>query len=203
MVVNSLKYYECPECGLFYRKEEQAKKCEEWCKLYKSCNLDITKDAVKTEAAVFAAGCFWGVQDRFMGLNGVVETISGYSGGYTKNPTYEEVCANKTGHAESVKVIYDPSVISYSELLNVFWNTHDPTQLNRQGPDVGSQYRSVIFYFHDDQKRLAEKSRKEREDSKKYDIPIVTEVVPASEFYKAEEYHQKYLLKHGMSACHI
>lgn len=198
---NNSKCYQCQECGFFYREEAQAQKCEEWCREHKSCNIDITKDAVKTEKALFAVGCFWGVEDKFMGLNGVLKTTAGYIGGRTKNPTYEQVCLNQTGHAECVSVVFDPSIISYTQLLGVFWNTHDPTQLNRQGPDIGSQYRSAIFYYNDEQKKFAEKSKNELEKSGKYANPIVTEIVPASPFYKAEKYHQRYLKKHGLSAC--
>lgn len=143
--------------------------------------------------ATFAAGCFWHVQEDFDKVDGVVRTTVGYSGGKTKNPKYEQVCDGDTGHAESVLVEYDPAKISYEKLLEAFWALHDPTQLNRQGPDVGEQYRSVIFYHDQIQKRAAEKSLKE--EQKKLKSRIVTQIVPAPEFYPAEEYHQKYYAK--------
>lgn len=147
------------------------------------------------ETATFAAGCFWGVEETFAQTKGVVETEVGYTGGHTKTPTYENVCADTTGHAEAVQVIFDPEVVTYKELLNVFWNTHNPTQINSQGPDVGSQYRSAIFYHTPKQKEIAEGSKKKLEQSGKYTKPIATEIVEASEFYRAEEYHQKYYQK--------
>lgn len=153
------------------------------------------------ELATFAAGCFWGVEETFRIIKGVKETVVGYAGGHVENPTYEQVCTDKTGHAESVKIEYDPNEITFEELLDLFWKSHDPTQFNRQGPDVGTQYRSVIFYHNEEQRKLAEKSKRELEKSGKYDKPIVTEIVPAKEFYKAEEHHQKYLLKHGKAKC--
>ena len=153
------------------------------------------------EDATFGAGCFWGVEDAFMKIKGVKETKVGFMGGKTKNPTYKEVCTDKTGHAEVVHLKFDPKEISYKELLNIFWGIHNPTSLNRQGPDFGSQYRSVIFYYNDKQKEAAEKSKAELEKSGKYDKPVVTEIVPASEFYRAEEYHQKYHQKHGLKVC--
>ena len=148
------------------------------------------------ENATFAAGCFWGVESSFLKLKGVVNTAVGYSGGWSKNPTYQNVCTNETGHAESVLVEYDPSQVSYKDLLNVFWSIHDPTTLNRQGPDIGTQYRSVIFYHNQRQKTAALASKEKLEKGGVYPNPIVTEIVPASEFYRAEEYHQKYLEKH-------
>ncbi|TAL57980.1 MAG: peptide-methionine (S)-S-oxide reductase [Nanoarchaeota archaeon] len=157
----------------------------------------------KLETATFAAGCFWGVEETFRTTKGVKETVVGYTGGHTKNPTYKDVCSDRTGHAEAVQVTFDPSEVSYEDLLNVFWDNHDPTQYHRQGPDVGSQYRSVIFYHSPKQKKLAEDSKKFWNGSGKFDKPIVTNIEPAKEFYKAEEYHQKYLMKGGMSSCHI
>ena len=157
----------------------------------------------KTTLATFWAGCFWGVEEAFRTLKGVTKTTAGYSGGKKKNPTYEEVCSDETGHAEVVQVEYDPELVSYEKLLNVFWTNHNPTQLNRQGWDVGTQYRSVVFYHDDEQKKIAEKSKKELEKSKKWDKPIVTSIEPAKEFYPAEEYHQKYLFKRGKESCHI
>lgn len=149
--------------------------------------------------ATFAAGCFWHVEDLFRKTKGVQSTKVGYIGGNLPNPTYEEVCTDKTGHAEAVQVEYDPEQISYDELLDVFWNNHDPTSLNRQGPDVGIQYRSSIFVHDESQKNTAEKSKEKLNSSGKYSKNIVTEIVPAPEFFKAEEYHQKYFEKHGFS----
>ena len=149
--------------------------------------------------ATFGAGCFWHVEDLLAKTKGVKSTKVGYTGGQLSNPTYEEVCTDKTGHAESVEVEYDPDEISYDELVNVFWNNHNPTTLNRQGPDIGIQYRSVIFYHNDEQKETAEKSKQILENSKKYTNPIVTEILPATVFYDAEEYHQKYFKKNGLS----
>ncbi len=156
---------------------------------------------MKTEKATFAAGCFWGVEEAFRALPGVVETRVGYTGGHSKNPTYKEVCTDTTGHAEAVEVTFDPSKTSYEKLLEKFWEIHDPTTLNRQGPDVGSQYRSAIFYQHEDQKKLAEISKVGKRGEHKN--PIVTEITQATEFYPAEDYHQKYILKGGSSACHV
>ncbi|HDP81288.1 MAG TPA: peptide-methionine (S)-S-oxide reductase [Spirochaetes bacterium] len=145
--------------------------------------------------ACFAASCFWGVEEALLATRGVINTTVGYAGGETGDPSYEEVCTGETGHAEAVLVEYDPAVISYDELLDVFWNIHDPTTLNRQGPDVGTQYRSVIFYHTPEQKTAAEASKKKLENLKKYRRPVVTEIVPAGTFYPAEEYHQRYLRK--------
>jgi peptide-methionine (S)-S-oxide reductase len=149
--------------------------------------------------ATFGAGCFWHVEDLLNKTKGVKSTAAGYIGGQLTNPTYEEVCTDKTGHAEAVQVEYDPDEISFEELLDVFWSNHNPTTLNRQGPDVGIQYRSAIFYHDEKQKEIAEKSKQELEKSAKFSDPIVTEIVPAPAFYKAEEYHQKYFKKHGFS----
>lgn len=151
--------------------------------------------------AAFAAGCFWGVQNEFDKVKGVTKTIAGYMGGSTKNPTYEEVCTNKTGHAETVYLEYDEKIISYEELIDIFWKIHDPTQKNRQGPDVGSQYRSVIFYYTDEQRKLAETSKKNLDSSGMFKKPSTTEIVAASEFYPAEEYHQHYFKKKGVGGC--
>ena len=155
---------------------------------------------MKTEKATFAAGCFWGIEYSFNRLKGVVNTTVGYTGGHFKNPSYEDVCSDETGHAEAVLVEFDPSVISYDKLLEVFWRIHDPTQVNRQGPDVGSQYRSVIFYHNEMQKKAALESKKKLEKSGK---KIATEIAPASAFYRAEEYHQKYWLKNRSFVCHV
>ena len=149
--------------------------------------------------ATFGAGCFWHVEDLLNKTKGVKSTAVGYIGGQLQNPTYEEVCTDKTGHAEAVEVEYNPDEISFEDLLNVFWNNHNPTTLNRQGPDVGIQYRSAIFYHDEKQKEIAENSKLSLEKSDKYDDPVVTEIVPAPTFYKAEEYHQKYFKKHGFS----
>ena len=149
--------------------------------------------------ATFGAGCFWHVEDLLNKTKGVKSTAVGYIGGQLTNPTYEEVCTDKTGHAEAVEVEYDPDEISFEDLLNIFWTNHNPTTLNRQGPDVGIQYRSAIFYHDEIQKEIAEKSKQELDKSGKFDNSIVTEIVPAPIFYKAEEYHQKYFKKHGFS----
>lgn len=149
------------------------------------------------EKAIFAAGCFWGIENKFSKIDGVIDTMVGYIGGNTQDPTYDNVCTNTTGHAEAVQVIFDPTIISYEGLLNVFWNIHNPTQLNRQGFDLGTQYRSAIFYLNEEQKNIAQKSKEQLETSKKYDKPIVTEITPAQVFYKAEEDHQHYYKKIG------
>ena len=147
------------------------------------------------EKATFAAGCFWGVEESFSDEPGVIATRVGYTGGSLPNPTYKQVCTDTTGHAEAVEVTYDPALISYEELLKVFWQAHDPTQLNRQGPDFGSQYRSAIFYHSDEQRRLAEESSAALDRSGRYRSSVVTVIEPAGTFWEAEEYHQKYLLK--------
>jgi peptide-methionine (S)-S-oxide reductase len=147
--------------------------------------------------ATFGAGCFWCIENDFR-KNGVMSTNVGYMGGHLKNPTYEDVCTDTTGHAEVIQVEYDPSIISYGKLLDIFWNNHDPTTLNRQGPDVGKQYRSAIFFHTPEQEREALQSRDELEKSGKYGKKIVTEIVPATEFYKAEDYHQQYYEKCGL-----
>ncbi len=149
--------------------------------------------------ATFAAGCFWHVEDLFRKTKGVKSTQVGYIGGNLANPTYEEVCSDKTGHAEAVEIDYDPNEISYDELLELFWNNHDPTSLNRQGPDIGIQYRSSIFFHDESQKQIAQKSKEKLESSGKFSKKVVTEIKPSPEFYKAEEYHQKYFQKHGIS----
>lgn len=156
-----------------------------------------------SKRATFAAGCFWGVEETFSHVPGVISTRVGYIGGHTENPTYHQVCGDTTGHAEAVEVTYDPSIVSYEKLLAAFWQCHNPTLINRQGPDVGSQYRSVIFYHDDEQKQLAQAAKQALIDAKKYSKPIATEIIPASTFYPAEEYHQKYLKKQGLSNCHV
>ena len=155
------------------------------------------------EKATFAAGCFWGVEDMFRKMPGVIEAISGYTGGHKDNPTYEEVCYTDTGHAEAVEVTYDPEKVSYQELLDKFWMMHNPTTRNRQGPDIGTPYRSVIFYHDAEQRQLAETSKQLWDESGKYENPVVTEIVPAQTFWKAEEYHQRWTEKHGGYACHF
>ena len=154
---------------------------------------------MKTEKATFAAGCFWGVQAAFGKIKGIVSTEAGYTGGHTKNPSYVQVCSGNTGHAEAVRIIFDPLVVSYEKLLNIFWKIHDPTQVDRQGPDFGSQYRSAIFYTSPVQKdeALSSKAKMQQNSS----IPIATIIARASKFFRAEEYHQKYFEKNG-SSCH-
>lgn len=158
--------------------------------------------ASNLEKATFGAGCFWGVEETFRTLPGVINTSVGYMGGSTENPTYEAVCSNQTGHVEVVQIEFDPNLINYGELLKVFWENHDPTQIDRQGPDVGSQYRSVVFCHSEEQKNLAEKAKTELEISGKFKGPIVTVITPAETFYLAEDYHQKYLMKRGLNICH-
>lgn len=155
------------------------------------------------EQAIFGAGCFWGVEAEFRKLNGVLNTSVGYSGGNTKNPTYQDVCSNSTGHAEVVKVEYDPNLVSYEDLLDTFWSIHNPTTLNRQGPDVGSQYRSVIFYTNENQRKLALSKLAKLEKSKTFKDPIVTEIESLSEYFIAEDYHQQYFEKRGLASCRI
>lgn len=155
------------------------------------------------ETATFAAGCFWGVEESFRQVPGVLETAVGYLGGHTANPTYKDVCTDETGHAEVVQVAFDPSKVSYDKLLDVFWSAHDPTTLNRQGPDIGTQYRSAIFFHSPDQARQARASKEKVQASGKFRRPVVTEITAASTFYPAEDYHQKYLAKRGLSHCHI
>jgi peptide-methionine (S)-S-oxide reductase len=155
------------------------------------------------DKARFAMGCFWGSEAAFRQVPGVITTTVGYSGGTTVNPTYKEVCGHTTGHAEVVEVEYDPQQVSYEQLLDVFWENHDPTTLNRQGPDVGTQYRSAIFYMNAGQEQAARASKAALEASGKLNRPIVTEITAAAPFYRAEEYHQQYLEKNGMAACHI
>jgi len=163
----------------------------------------MTGDTDLYKTATFGAGCFWGVEAAFSNLNGVVSTAVGYMGGTLKNPTYKDVCTGQTGHAEVVQVTYDPSKVSYESLLAVFWSIHDPTQLNRQGPDIGTNYRSVIFYHDAEQGKIARKSKEAMETSGVFRFgKIMTTIVPAPEFYRAEEYHQHYHEKHGGS-CRI
>ena len=153
------------------------------------------------ETATFAAGCFWGVEVKFRQVPGVLDAAVGYSGGTTANPTYEDVCSDETGHAEVVQVKFDPAKVSYDKLLDLFFELHNPTLLNRQGPDVGTQYRSAIFYHSPEQQKAAEAAKQRHQP--KFQRPIVTEVKPAAPFYRAEEYHQQYLQKRGLASCHI
>ncbi|MEM9702664.1 MAG: peptide-methionine (S)-S-oxide reductase MsrA [Planctomycetota bacterium] len=161
------------------------------------------QNTTETETATFAAGCFWGVEDAFRKTPGVQDAISGYIGGHTENPTYEDVCYRDTGHAEAVEVTFDRSIVSYERLLKLFREIHDPTQVNRQGPDVGSQYRSGIFFHSPEQQAEAEEWKRRLDESGTLPRPVATQIVPATTFYKAEEYHQRYFEKTGRSACHI
>jgi peptide-methionine (S)-S-oxide reductase len=156
------------------------------------------------EIATFGAGCFWGVESVFEQVDGVVATKVGYTGGFTDAPSYEDVCSHRTGHAEAVEVTFDPTRVSYDKLLDIFWMNHDPTQVNRQGPDVGDNYRTVIFYHSPEQEAAAIASKKRLEESGRYKRPIATEIVPAGKFWDAEEYHQKYFSRRGIaSTCNI
>jgi len=156
-----------------------------------------------TETATFAAGCFWGIEAAFRQIPGVVDAAVGYTGGHTANPTYKDVCTDETGHAEVVQVTFDPAQVKYEELIDKFWQMHDPTQVNRQGPDFGSQYRSAIFFHSPEQQAAAEKSKAALQASGKFRKPIATEITPAAQFYRAEDYHQRYLEKRGAASCHF
>ena len=156
-----------------------------------------------SEIATFGAGCFWGIEANFRRVPGVLDAVSGYSGGHMENPSYKDVCTDETGHAEVVQVTFDPARVSYEKLLDTFWQMHDPTQVNRQGPDFGSQYRSAIFFHSPEQEATAKKSKAALDASGKFRRPIATEITPAGEFYRAEEYHQRYLEKRGATSCHI
>ena len=153
--------------------------------------------------ATFAAGCFWGVEELFSHVKGVESTQVGYTGGEFDNPTYNEVCSGKTGHAEAIRIEYDPSTVSYEELLMIFWNNHNPTTINQQGPDIGEQYRSVVFFHNQEQEDIANKLKEKLQDTalKKFDKKIVTQIVPAKKFFRAEEYHQQYLEKNNLAQC--
>jgi peptide-methionine (S)-S-oxide reductase len=160
------------------------------------------KEGVKMEKAVFAAGCFWGVESIFQQIDGVIDTTVGYTGGKTADPTYKEVCYKDTGHAEAIEIVYDPAKVSYEKLLDIFWRAHDPTTLNRQGPDIGTQYRSAVFYYTPGQKAAAEKVKAAAQ--KKWGKPIVTEIAEGGVFYPAEDYHQDYFAKKGITkSCHF
>jgi peptide-methionine (S)-S-oxide reductase len=156
-----------------------------------------------SEIATFGAGCFWGIEANFQRIPGVITAESGYSGGHVANPTYKDVCTDETGHAEVVQVTFDPEKVSYEKLLDAFWQMHDPTQVNRQGPDYGSQYRSAIFFHSPEQEASAKKSKAALEASGKLRRPVATEITAAGTFWRAEEYHQKYLEKRGATSCHI
>lgn len=155
------------------------------------------------KTATFAAGCFWGVEARFRQLDGVVDAAAGYMGGTLERPTYEDVCTGETGHAEAVQLRYDPGLIDYERLLETFWTLHDPTQINRQGPDVGPQYRSVVFYHDEAQRDAAERMKRALDDSGRFGAPVVTRIEPAAAFWRAEDYHQQYLAKRGGGQCAI
>src|SRR5436305_4408103 len=165
--------------------------------------LAVEKEISMAEIATFGAGCFWGVQAAFQRVPGVLDTAVGYSGGHTENPSYQDVCTGETGHAEVVEVTFDPAKVSYEQLLNVFWQIHDPTQVNRQGPDFGTQYRTAVFFHSPEQEAMAKKSRAALEASGKFRRPIATEITPAGKFYHAEECHQQYLQKRGVASCHF
>jgi peptide-methionine (S)-S-oxide reductase len=155
------------------------------------------------EIATFGAGCFWGIEAAFRRVPGVLEAVVGYSGGHTQNPSYQDVCTDTTGHAEVVQVTFDNEKLSYDQLLTVFWTIHDPTQVNRQGPDYGKQYRTAIFFHSPEQEAAAKKSKQALEASGKLRRPVATEITPAGPFWRAEEYHQRYLEKRGAASCHI
>lgn len=164
---------------------------------------EIEQESTMPETATFGAGCFWGVEAAFQQVPGVIDTAVGYSGGETPNPTYKDVCTDETGHAEVVQVTFDPSKVTYEQLLDVFWKVHDPTQVNRQGPDFGTQYRTSIFFHTPEQEALAKKSAAALAASGKFKRPIATEITAAGTFYRAEDYHQKYLQKRGVASCHF
>ncbi len=155
------------------------------------------------EIATFGAGCFWGVEAAFRQVPGVLDAVVGYSGGKTENPTYKEVCTDRTGHAEVVQVTFDPALVSYEKLLDAFWKMHDPTQVNRQGPDFGTQYRTAIFFHSPEQEAIAKKAKAALDAPGKFRRPIATEITPAGPFYRGEEYHQRYLEKRGAASCHF
>ncbi len=160
-------------------------------------------DKSDTRKATFGAGCFWGVEVAFRQVPGVRNAEAGYEGGTLSNPSYKDVCTGRTGHAEVVEVTYDPARVSFDDLVDVFFTSHDPTTLNRQGPDVGTQYRSAIFYHDEEQRRAAEAAKERWNGSGRWRSPVVTEIAPATTFYRAEEYHQRYLEKHGLASCHL
>jgi peptide-methionine (S)-S-oxide reductase len=178
--------------------------CTGWAARGAATTNTTAQGGVSMERATFAAGCFWGVEETFRQIEGVTSTAVGYTGGTMPNPTYEVVCAQRTGHAEAVDVVFDPKVVTYDQLLDVFWKSHDPTQLNRQGPDVGTNYRSAIFYHSPEQQKAAQASLEKLQQSGKFGRrKIVTQIVPASIFWRAEDYHQHYLKKRGLANCHL
>ncbi|MFD1186293.1 peptide-methionine (S)-S-oxide reductase MsrA [Pontibacter rugosus] len=166
--------------------------------------MESDRKILKTEKATFGGGCFWGVEVALRNVNGVIDTTVGYMGGHVPDPTYQDVCSGSTGHAEVVQLVYDPAQVSFDQLLQAFWRAHDPTQLNRQGPDVGSQYRSVVFFHSDEQRVIAETTKENWQQSPEFSSrEIVTKISPADVFYPAEEYHQQYLIKRGMASCRV
>jgi peptide-methionine (S)-S-oxide reductase len=169
--------------------------------LVASCAQSFHRAAMETQKATFGAGCFWGVEETFRRLKGVTSVAAGYAGGTKDNPAYEDVCTDETGHAEVVEIEFDPAQVTYDQLLDVFWSSHNPTTLNRQGPDVGAQYRSVIFHHSPEQKAAAEASKEKMDKRGQFPRPIVTQIEPAPKFWRAEEYHQRYLEKRGQSHC--
>jgi methionine-S-sulfoxide reductase len=185
--------------GLRYCINSAALKLDE----KKPADKQPPQKAVKLQTATFGAGCFWGVEAAFRQIKGVKTTAVGYAGGNLDKPTYQDVCTDQTGHAEVVQVEFDPAVVSYEQLLEVFWTNHDPTTVNRQGPDVGTQYRSVIFYHTPEQKAAAVASKEKLDQSGKFRRPIATQIAPAATFWRAEDYHQQYLEKRGLSSCHL
>jgi peptide-methionine (S)-S-oxide reductase len=169
--------------------------------VYNSRNK-IEKELHMSEIATFGAGCFWGVEANFRKIPGVIDAVSGYSGGHVENPTYRDVCTDTTGHAEVVQVTFDPAKVSYEQLLDAFWKMHDPTQVNRQGPDFGKQYRTAVFFHSPEQEATAKKSKAALDASGRFRHPIATEITAAGPFWPAEEYHQRYLEKRGATSCH-
>jgi len=167
------------------------------------CAFPLHAESMSIEKATFGAGCFWGVEEMFRNTPGVTSATSGYAGGTTENPSYKDVCSHATGHAEVVEVEFDPAQVSYDQLLDVFWSNHDPTTVNRQGPDIGDQYRSVVFYHSPEQQAAAEAKKNALEQSGRFRRPIVTQIEPAPTFYRAEDYHQQYLRRNGRSHCAI
>jgi peptide-methionine (S)-S-oxide reductase len=192
VVLNARLYWKSPIRGGFGRQA-----------VPRDAGLIRADEGPAMETATFGAGCFWGVEAAFRQIKGVSATAVGYAGGVVDHPTYQQVCSDRTGHAEVVEVTYDPAMVPYDTLLKVFWENHDPTTLNRQGPDVGSQYRSAIFFHSSEQQTAAIASRDVLQQSGRLKGPIVTEIVPAQAFWPAEDYHQQYLEKRGLSTCHL
>jgi len=191
--------------GIFFEKLNYVlneMRYQNWYRIF-LCTHDTINPMNTSQLAAFGAGCFWGVEELYRVLPGILKTEVGYMGGTVDNPTYEMVCGGNTGHVETVQVTYDPQKITYEELLRIFWNNHNPTTPNRQGPDIGTQYRSVIFYYTEEQQEQAEASKQELTEQQRFKDPIVTEIIPATTFWSAEEYHQQYLAKRGLGSCHI